>query len=724
MVQSPARADAALPAEPANDGWAAALLAIMLFLAPAVGVPGEEMLQDTLKSIVVAFSTLLAALLFLLAQRGQARALRWHGVLWLPLLLVAYALGSMAWSHAYLGGVEAVRWFLFALIAWLALNTFSRDRLPLLAWCVHLGAVAASAWAAIQFWTGFSPFPLGPEPSSTFINRNFFAEFVVCSVPFSLLLLSRLRRLSAILPMAASLSLVIEALFMAATRSALITFWIEVVLVFPLVAWRCRDQLGWRTWPSRTRALVLVLVPALVLAMGTIPSGNPRILAEGHGANPLARATDRTQSIRPADQSISMRFVMWRDTVQAIAARPIAGLGAGAWESGIPLFQAEGAQLETDYYAHNEPLQLVAEYGLVGWAFLLLLAAYLLLAAWRTWQGESETARAERPWRGVLLASLLALMLVGGAGFPWRLATTGALFALCLGALAASDARLGFGGRWQARALAWTPLRSRIALAGCLACLALALFIAQRAAASERKLVTAAKIALAISASGNPHQPRFDDAKRQMLQLAREGIALNPHYRKITPMIADELARWGDWRNALWIWESVLQSRPHVVAILSNAARGYSMVGRNDIAMAYLERARRIQPRAPAVHSLEVALLARSGRQEQAMEKAREALEAGRVDEDLLNSYFLLARDAGDHRLAADLLERRMRLWPQTRPRSNLQLGALYANELQDPVRALEAFRQAVATAPPGERQAVLQQVPAAYRAQLGTATP
>ena len=29
--------------------------------------------------------------------------------MWLPLALMFYAIGSMAWSHAYLGGVEAVR---------------------------------------------------------------------------------------------------------------------------------------------------------------------------------------------------------------------------------------------------------------------------------------------------------------------------------------------------------------------------------------------------------------------------------------------------------------------------------------------------------------------------------------------------------------------------------------------------------------------------------------
>src|SRR5690606_34469008 len=160
------------------------------------------LLQDTLKSSLVAFGALVAALLFFLAQRRRGEPLRWHAALWLPLLLMAYAVGSMAWSHPYLAGVEAVRWFLFALVAWLGLNTFSRERLPLLAGCIHGGALAACAWAALQFWTGESPFPQGARPSSTFFNRNFLAEYVVCALPFGVLLLARARRPVAVLLLA------------------------------------------------------------------------------------------------------------------------------------------------------------------------------------------------------------------------------------------------------------------------------------------------------------------------------------------------------------------------------------------------------------------------------------------------------------------------------------------------------------------------------------------
>jgi hypothetical protein len=151
-----------LPGEASKGDWTVAILALMMFLAPALGVPNEEMIQDTLKSIIVSFAALGAALFFFWNQRNRNQALRWHGVVWLPLLLMAYALGSMAWSHTYLGGVEAIRWFIFSILLWLGLNTLDRERLPTLAWGIHAGAFFASLWTALQFWVDFTFFPKAP----------------------------------------------------------------------------------------------------------------------------------------------------------------------------------------------------------------------------------------------------------------------------------------------------------------------------------------------------------------------------------------------------------------------------------------------------------------------------------------------------------------------------------------------------------------------------------
>jgi O-antigen ligase len=719
---TPAASPAASQPVEAGGAGLVAIFALMMFLAPALGVPNEEMLQDTLKSIVVSFAVLGAALLFFWGLRGRRDALRWHAVMWLPLLLLAYALGSMAWSHTYLAAVEAVRWFILALLLWLGINTLSRARLPTLAWGVHAGAVVASLWAALQFWVDFGLFPQGPHPASTFVNRNFFAEFAVCTLPFSALLLARARQSAQVALLSVTTALVIVAVLMTGTRSALIALWLQLLLVLPLIAWLYRSQLSWGTWGRGTRVLAAGLLLGTIAGLGLIPTGDAKIAEEGRGTTALERGFKRTGSISAADPSLGVRMVMWKATARVIAKRPLSGVGAGAWESDIPLYQDDGEQLETDYYVHNEFLQLLAEYGLAGWLFLAGLAVYLLAAAWKTLVGKTPEAPAEAPWRAMFLCSLLALMIVSNVGFPWRMATTGALFALCLGGLAASDARLGWRGAWAAARLPWRSAFAPAMTAATVVCTALAVYVTHQAIDAEQKIVRATKIALSISGSRDPNNPKWQPAKAEMLRLIREGVAINRHYRKITPMVADELARWGDWKEATWIWESVLSSRPHVVAIMSNVARGYTMTGRPDRALEYLERAKKIQPRAPAVRSLEVILLTRTGKDARALELAREAIRDNIYDYDLTNAAFFLGLRAGDYDLAEKAIRLRMAGWPNTRVQGHMQLGEMYAKGVKDPDKALAAFKQALELAPEEQRPALMPEIPPALRDKLGHA--
>ncbi|MEO5669662.1 MAG: O-antigen ligase family protein [Ramlibacter sp.] len=720
---SAASTASAMPAEMGGIAIAA-ILSLMMFATPAMGVPHEELLQDTLKSMLVSFAVLTAALLFFWGQRARVEPLRWHAVIWLPLLLMAYAIGSMAWSHTYLAAVEAIRWFIFALLLWVGANTLSRDRLPMLAWGIHAGAVVASLWAALQFWIDLKYFPQGPHPASTFINRNFFAEFAVCTLPFSALLLATARNKARVALLAASTGLVIVAILMTGTRSALIALWLQVGVVLPFIAWRYAQEIGLAQWRRSTRVLAIGVLAGTVLGLGLIETGDPSIISENRGSNALERGFKRTASIGPRDESLGVRMVMWKATVEMIRQRPISGVGAGAWESDIPLYQAEGSQIETDYYAHNEFLQLIGEYGLAGWAFLLALFAYLLHAAWRTWEdkGKSEQATGDGPWRAVFLCSILALLVVSNVGFPWRMAATGALFALCLAGLAASDARLGIAGRWAAVRLGWQPsfsLAMVVALGGSMA---LAIYISNQAAESERKIIQATRIALGITASGNPRSPGLDNARAQMLRLLRQGIAINPHYRKITPISADEMAKWGDWKNATWVWESVLTSRPHIVAVLTNAARGHISMGQHDKALDLLLRAKKIQPSAPAVRSLEVILYTRMGQEARALALARQALADNIFDIDLANATFYLATKAGDYALAERTVRTRMSKYPTTSAAGFIQMGSLYANprQMNNPEKALEMFKQALLLVPDGERRVLLPQIPQAYWARLG----
>ncbi len=696
----------------------------MMLVVPAIGVPDELLLQDSLKSMLASFAVLGATLLFFWLQRQRTLALRWHPLMGLPIALMVYALGSMAWSHAYLGGVEAIRWFIFSLLLWLGMNTLTRARLPGLAWGIHLGAVIASLWVALQFWIDFRIFPQGPNPASTFVNRNFFAEYVVCTLPFSVWLLAQGRHGRQIAFLALTLSFNVVALLMTGTRSALAAMWLLLFVVFPLLGILYRRQLAFSSWDMPRRVAVAGTVLIAVIGLGLIPTGNPKIAAELRGENALERGILRSVSvITDSDEfrtgSLSIRMTLWKATGRMIADRPLSGVGAGAWEVYSPLYQTAGSQIETDYYAHNEILQLIAEYGLVGWGFLLCLLAYLASAAWATLKSRTAQALADAPLRAMALASLLALLMVSNAGFPWRLASTGLIFSICLAILAASDGRLGLGGRWAATSLSWSVQRSYALSLGTGLLMVWAAYISWQAVECERKIVRAVQLALAISPSGEPNNPGWGPAKLEMMTLIKDGIAINPHYRKLTPMVGDELARWGDWENAILVWDSVVTSRPYVVAILSNIGRGYAQLGDAGKVREYLVRARRIQPQAVPVRSLEVLFLSRTGRGELAARLARQYLAEGSYDYDMLSTAWLLGLRSGDYDLAIQGMELRNEKWPAGKVDGLLKLGHLYAHQKQDDSKALASYQAALAAAALEIKAAVRNQIPPAFQSRL-----
>ena len=708
---------------PCQGDWVVIVLASMIFLAPAIGVPNVLMLQDTLKSMVVSFGTLTAALLLFWLQRKRLDPMQWHGLMWLPLLLMAYALGSMVWSHTYLAGVEAIRWFVFTLLLWVGMNTLTRERVLLLASAIHWGAVLASLWAALQFWVDFRLFPQEAYPGSTFINRNFFAEFVVCTIPFSVFLLARARGSAQISLRAFFTAFNLVAIMMAGTRSALLAI-LALGLVLPVILYLYRAQFEFPGWGRGQKVLAIGALLCTFFGLGSVESGNPRLIGDQGYRTALGWTFSRTISLTQKEEftkgSASQRLLIWKATGRMIQARPLTGVGAGAWEVDIPLYQSNDTELEIEYYAHNELLQLLAEYGLVGWLFILALLTYLTMAAWKTWRNRSFEGQKEAPIRALTLACLLAFLIVSNAGFPWRLAGTGALFALALAILAASDARLGIEGRVFAARLPWNPKLAQALMVCALLCLALAAYISQQAAECESKIVRAINLAYTVSHSGNQQDPRWDATKEKAFQLVHEGVAINPHYRKITVMVADSFAQWGDWKNAIWVWESVAGSRPNIVAILSHIAVGYIQLGNYEKATEYLARAKAIRPNSASLRSLEVVLLSRSGKDVEAVKLTKGYFKDGIYDYDLTNVAYLLGLRTKDWPLAIQGITLRMQRWPALAADAWFKIGNIYASsEARDDAKALEAYRSAMAAIPEQQKETLRQQIPAAYRSQL-----
>lgn len=702
------------------------LLGLMMILAPGLGVPSQELLQDTLKSGIVALMTLSVGLLFLWMQRQRQSPVIWHGLMWLPLGLAVYALGSMVWSHTYLGGVEAARWLVLSLLLWLGMNTQAEDLESRMLWGIHWGVTIASIWTAWQFWGNFDVFPQGPNPASTFINRNFFAEYAVCALPYSLLLLLRVRDFREALSLAAGIAFNIAALMMTGTRSALFALLVLCALL-PLQIYRCRSQLAITTWGRKKNSVIAAVFAGCLLAFGSIPTANPRLIHEFGAQSAISRAVLRAASVGAANEyttgSFSVRSVMWAATARMAIDHPVTGVGAGAWEVDVPLYQNGDTVTETDYYAHNEFLQLLSEYGLTGALFIGLLIAYLLISAYRTWTNSTDTATAYAPLRTSALVSLLMLLIVSNFGFPWRMACTGALFALSLSLLAATDAAAGSQPRWLMHRYFLQGMHLKLALGIGIVCLVLAVYISQRAASAERKLVRSIQLALAISGSPDPRSPKWDSTKSQLLEMVKEGIALNPHYRKITPVVADQLASWGDWKNALWIWESVQASRPHVIAIACNISKAHMELGNLEAARLEIKKAQQLNPTSKAVFALDIELLLHEGQALEAKQLLEPHFQNDTVDENLALLALKIGTKTQDGPLVVRALEWRIRHKVGSAVDAWLRLGAAYDQrpDIRDPDKALAAYRAALEATPERYKEMTRQRTPAPYRALLPT---
>ena len=707
----------------ATSSATATVLAWMAFLLPAVGVPGEMLLQDTLKSAVLAFGTLIAACVFMWHRRENT--VRWYGhaLLAVPMVLTAYALGSMVWSHAYLAGVEAIRWFLLALLVFLGLNTLRQEHLPKLLWGIHAGAVVASVWAASQFWWAWSVFPQAAVPASSFANRNFFAEYAVSVVPLSVWLLTHLSPPRYRILVALSLAFNGVAILMTGTRSALIALVCMLPCLVVVIA-RYRTQLPCGRWGRRQVLGVGLALMLGVAVLGNLPSGNTAILQEGTGVTPFQRSVLRTSSIAQGSEytqgTFSVRSTMWLATARMLVANPWTGVGAGAWEVQIPLYQRSDTTLETDYYAHNESLQLLSEYGLVvGGLCLAFVLAYGIKVAATTWQASGPALR-EAPLRAFVLTSLLAQGIVSLAGFPWHLASGGMLLALCLGLLASSDLRLGDQAAVQAHGLGVSARTRRAGLLVLACCLLLASWLSVQALRAERRLVSAITLANRYAQAERTGTPEAAEFKAQALQLAQEGIAIHPHYRKLTGEIAEPFAAQGDWHNAVWILESLTASRPHVAALWTGLARGYSSLGQHSRAEEAWAHVQRLKPKALSTATLHATLLAQAGQGPEAAALLERQFADQAFDWDMVQAGYAIGYKTQNWALAIRSLELRNTTWPEQAADGFLRLGKLFAEpQVNQPAKALAAFRAGLAAVPPEQKPNYRAQVPSPFNTQM-----
>ncbi|MDQ2986454.1 MAG: O-antigen ligase family protein [Armatimonadota bacterium] len=298
-----------------------------------------------------------------------------------------------------------------------------------------------------------------------------------------------------------------------------------------------------------------------------------------------------------AEQSVMFRAQLWKDTVAAIQDKPLLGHGSGSYSLVI---RREGETLGSEL-AHQTYLQIAAEVGVIGLGIALALIVAWLFVALRKHPSEPPDKTALR------YAVVAAVLAVGANGLvESNLSYFGirvALFAL-----------LGLGLNLSVDGL--VPERIPVALRGMVASL-LAIGAGYTFVAAT---VADQKVASALSEikSGNA------GVAQRLLLSARRTAPADP---QPTLQLAKLAGSMNDWKSAADLAAEAAVRNPDA-STYSVLAQAEQHLGRNDQAIAAIDKAIYAEPNDPYWRTQKFELLRAMGLYDHAEVAARDAVEA------------------------------------------------------------------------------------------------
>jgi len=238
----------------------------------------------------------------------------------------------------------------YIIVVFLMAQVFSRrSHWRAFVWFVMTLGFAVSLFGILQHLTfngklyWFRVLRYGGLPFGPYVNRNHFAGFAEMIIPVALvpLVLGKVRRERVFLVGLLAVAPII-ALFLSASRGGIISFGVQMVILFLLLLIR-RVQ---------TKYVMVggVVLLCSVLAVSWI--GIEQVLA-------------RFTSMQSLEVSIGKRTAMRKDTFRIFLDHPIIGTGLGTLEMVYPPYDStyDGKVVN---HAHNDYLEALAETGIIG----------------------------------------------------------------------------------------------------------------------------------------------------------------------------------------------------------------------------------------------------------------------------------------------------------------------------------------------------------------------
>jgi len=347
---------------------------LVLTLAALIFGPLATGAVRTLEFLVIQTLTVCALLLWL-ARLWLNPTLRlfWPPIAWAVLAFVGYAI--FRYLHAdieYAARQELIRILVYAILFFVILNNLNRQGSAELFACalIFLG-MAVSIYAIYQFatnsdrvWHFVKPPQYLKRGSGTYICPNHLAGFLEMLLPLGLAyaLSGRVGHLLRVFLAYASV-LILSGIGVSLSRGGWMATGLSLLVFFTLLIRRRQYR-----WPA------LIVLVALVAAAGVFYS--------------KARTSqERIDRMFAADnpETAGSRFQLWTPALKMWQDHLWWGVGPAHFDHRFPAYRPPEIQARPGF-VHNDYLNLLADWGLIGTAFVAAAWALLASGVLKTWR--------------------------------------------------------------------------------------------------------------------------------------------------------------------------------------------------------------------------------------------------------------------------------------------------------------------------------------------------
>lgn len=310
--------------------------------------------------------------------------------LYLPIWgFIVWSFITLFWvEDGYLAAIMLAEFTSSALIFTLILNSFkSFDLIEKIPKALVVSMVFVTIIGLVQYYNPDNYliqnfFAQAAKPSATFGNKNMASHFVIMVLPLSMVLLLAAKNNFSIARYSLAIVLGFWYLMNAGARQAWVAIAVElaVLLLFILLDRYKNNKYSLIKSDKRIKNKFIAVIGIMLSLVFVANVGT-----EGS----FSRGSHKLEFVQKINvEGVSSRFPAWVNTLEMIKEHPVAGVGVGQWPESYPLYY-DRIMKDTFFdervhlrKVHNDYLEILANFGLIGYSFLLWLVYLIGTKVW------------------------------------------------------------------------------------------------------------------------------------------------------------------------------------------------------------------------------------------------------------------------------------------------------------------------------------------------------